>query len=121
MKMLAVEQIKGDEYMVEHDTGAHTVIFKGTIRLQTSDEYLPLTQLLQAAHTSAVGDRLSLDFRQLQFLNSSGISTISKFVIGARKQDKLQLNVLGNRDIYWQQKSLGNLQKLWAKVQIEII
>jgi hypothetical protein len=28
--------------------------------------------------------------------------------------------VLGNRDIYWQQKSLGNLQKLWPKVQIEI-
>jgi len=81
--MLAVEQIKGDEYTVEHDPGAHTVTFKGTIRLQTSDDYLPMTQLLQAAHDSAAGERLSLDFRQLQFLNSSGISTISKFVIGA--------------------------------------
>jgi hypothetical protein len=119
--MLTVEQIKGDEYTVEHDPGAHTVSFKGTIRLQTSDDYLPITQLLQAAHDRAAGERLSLDFRQLQFLNSSGISTISKFVIGARKQDKLQLNVQGNRDIYWQQKSLGNLQKLWPKVQIEII
>jgi len=119
--MLAMEQIKGDEYTVEHDLDAHTVNFKGTIRLQTSDDYLPMTQLLQAAHNSAAGGRLNLDFQQLQFLNSSGISTISKFVIGARKQDKLQLTVVGNRDIYWQQKSLGNLQKLWPKVQIEII
>lgn len=119
--MLSVEQIKGDEYTIEHDPDAHTVSFKGTIRLQTFDDYLPLTQLLQAAHDRAAGERLHLDFRQLQFLNSSGISMVSKFVIGARKQDKLQLNVVGNRDIYWQQKSLGNLQKLWSKVQIEIL
>jgi hypothetical protein len=43
--MLAMEQIKGDEYTVEHDLDAHTVNFKGTIRLQTSDDYLPMTQL----------------------------------------------------------------------------
>jgi hypothetical protein len=32
----------------------------------------------------------------------------------------VQLRVLGNNEISWQQKSLGNLQKLWDKVSIEI-
>lgn len=118
---MAHEQIKGDEYEVEYAPGAQSVIFKGTIRLQSTDDYAPITELLQRAHGAAAGGRLGLDFRQLQFLNSSGISMISKFVISARKQDQAGLTVLGNRDIYWQQKSLGNLQKLWPKVQIEIL
>lgn len=117
---MTIEQIKGDEYTVEYNGGDHNVSFQGTVRLQTTDDYAPITALLQRAHDAASGAKLVLDFRQLQFLNSSGISTISKFVIGARKQDQLSLVVLGNRDIYWQQKSLGNLQKLWPKVQIEI-
>jgi hypothetical protein len=117
---MAIEQIAGDEYAVEHDPETHAVAFRGTIRLQTSDDYAPVTGLLQRAHDAAAGGRLTLDFRQLQFLNSSGISMVSKFVIGARKQDRLTLLVLGNQTIYWQQKSLINLQKLWPKVQIEI-
>lgn len=114
------EQIKGDEYSVEYDSDTQTVSFHGTIRLQTSDDYAPLTALLQRAHEAATGSRMTLDFRQLQFLNSSGISMVSKFVIGARKQDRVTMLVLGNQEIYWQQKSLVNLQKLWPKVQIEI-
>jgi hypothetical protein len=115
------DHVKGDEYSVTYDQIANTLAFQGTIRLQTADDYAPITQALQRAHDDAAGRALKLDFRQLQFLNSSGISTISKFVINARKQDKIALTVLGNRDIYWQQKSLGNLQKLWPKVQIEIL
>ncbi len=117
---MASEQIKSDEYTVEYDSETHSVAFRGTIRLQTSDDYAPITELLQRAHEAAASTRMTLDFRQLQFLNSSGISMISKFVIGARKQDRVTMVVLGNREIYWQQKSLGNLQKLWPKVQIEI-
>jgi hypothetical protein len=113
-------QIKGDEYSVEYLSDGQRVAFHGTMRLQSSDDYAPISELLQQAQAAAVGARLTLDFRQLQFLNSSGISMISKFVIGARKQDQMTLLVLGNREIYWQQKSLGNLQKLWPKVQIEI-
>ena len=117
---MASEQIKSDEFSVGYDSEAQSVAFLGTIRLQTSDDYVPVVALLQRAHDAAAGARMTLDFRRLQFLNSSGISMISKFVIGARKQDRISMVVLGNHEIYWQQKSLGNLQKLWPKVQIEI-
>ncbi|MBX0328756.1 hypothetical protein K2Z83_13840 [Oscillochloris sp. ZM17-4] len=118
---MTTDQIRGDEYQVEYDSGSSTVRFQGTVRLQTTDDYAPVNELLLRAHDAAAGGQLSLDFRQLQFLNSSGISMVSKFVIGARKRDQVRLTVLGNRDIYWQQKSLGNLQKLWPNVQIEIL
>ena len=57
---------------------------------------------------------------QLRFLNSSGINTISRFVITARKEDRAHLRIVGSQEVYWQQKSLSNLQKLWPDVQIEI-
>ena len=118
---MSIETVKGEEYSVEYNNGTRSVSFTGTIRLQTTEEYEPITQLLHQAHDSAdSGEPVHLDFRQLQFLNSSGINIISRFVIAARKQDKVNLKVLGNRDIYWQQKSLTNLQRLWSKVAIEI-
>jgi hypothetical protein len=118
---MAIEQVQGDEYVAEYDPAGHTVRLRGTVRLQTTDDYAPIVALFQRAHDAAAGGPLRLDFRQLQFLNSSGISMVSRFVINARKQDQVVLTVLGNRDIYWQQKSLANLQKLWPKVQIEIV
>jgi hypothetical protein len=53
-------------------------------------------------------------------LNSSGINTVSRFVIEERKKARNTLKVLGSQDIYWQQKSLTNLQRLWPKILIEI-
>ena len=118
---MPVKEITGDEYAIEHNDASHVVSFKGTIRLQTTEDYIPIVDLLQAAHDSAGTDKLTLDFRQLQFLNSSGINVISKFVIAARKQDKINLAVLGSQDIYWQQKSLSNLSRLWPKVQVNVV
>ena len=119
---MSTNKVEGDGYFVEYNEGTQRVVFSGTIRLQTTAEYAPVMELLNEAHQTAVGadSPLTLDFRQLQFLNSSGINTISRFVIFARKQDTAMLTVLGSPDIYWQKKSLTNLQKLWSKVQIQI-
>ncbi|MBM3151132.1 MAG: hypothetical protein FJZ96_02830 [Chloroflexi bacterium] len=118
---MAVKEIKGDDYVVDHNDTTHTVGFRGTIRLQTTEEYAPIGELLMEAHTSAGSGKLTLDFRQLQFLNSSGINAVSKFVIAARKEDKVAMVVVGNKEIYWQLKSLVNLSKLWPKVQVDIV
>jgi len=114
------QTIKGEEFSVDLNGSTQTIHFKGTVRLQTGEDYAPIVALLNKGIEEASGELL-LDFRQLNFLNSSGINAISKFVISARKDDRPGLKVIGNKDIYWQQKSLQNLQKLWAKVQIEIV
>jgi hypothetical protein len=97
----------------------NTVEFFGTIRLRDSSDYRSISELLETAHRTAENE-LILDFRNLQFLNSAGINTVSKFVIAARSSNRIVLRVLGNEQISWQQKSLRNLQKLWPRVQIEI-
>jgi hypothetical protein len=116
-----IQVLNDEDYMIQHDPGAHAVTFSGSIRLQTMDDYAPIKEMLNNALQAVGSDAtLLLDFRNLRFLNSSGINTISRFVIDARKQDKAILKVLGNQDIYWQQKSLTNLQRLWPKVLIDI-
>jgi hypothetical protein len=118
---MTIENVSGPEYSVEYNPGSHAISFIGTIRLQTNNEYAPVLELLQAVHDALDPEAiLILDFRQLRFLNSSGINTISRFVITARKAGKVAIKVIGNQEIYWQQKSLINLQRLWPKLQIEI-
>ncbi len=118
---MTIQVLTGEDYSVQHDPGARAVSFSGSIRLQTMDDYAPIRNLLDTAiDTAGSGATVLLDFRSLRFLNSSGINTISRFVIDARKQDNVLLKVLGNQEIYWQQKSLTNLQRLWPKVKIEI-
>ena len=112
-------ELRGEDYVITYVESRSAVEFFGTLRLRDSADYKPLTDMLETAHKNAKGSMI-MDFRNLQFLNSAGINTISRFVITARTSNTAQLRVLGNNEISWQQKSLGNLQKLWAKVSIEI-
>ena len=118
---MSVETITGEEYSVEYNANTQTVTFIGSMRLRTSDEYEPITQLLQQAHDGTPeGETLTLDLSELKFLNSSGINVISRFVIAGRKAAKINLLVKGSQEVYWQKKSLTNLQRLWPKVKIDI-
>ncbi len=119
---MPAEVIRGEEFAVEYQRDGRVLSFRGTIRLQTSEDYAPIVGIMQRAEAECAADAATLvmDFRQLEFLNSSGINAISKFVIAARKDNRIGLAVRGNREVYWQQKSLSNLQKLWAKVSISI-
>jgi hypothetical protein len=112
-------ELKGEDYLVTYNESANKIEFFGTIRLRDSSDYAAVSELLETAHAKAT-ELLVLDFRNLNFLNSAGINTISKFVISARRAQRVALKVLGNSEISWQQKSLKNLQKLWPTVQIEI-
>ena len=112
-------ELRGEDYVITYVESRNAVEFFGTLRLRDSADY-------KLAHGNARDGppgrqgSMVMDFRNLQFLNSAGINTISRFVITARTANTAQLRVLGNPEISWQQKSLGNLQKLWAKVSIEI-
>jgi len=113
-------EIKGEDYLVSYNEPKGAVEFFGTIRLRDSLDYKAISDLLESACQRNASGELLMDFRNLQFLNSAGINTISKFVILARGREQCALKVLGNQQIAWQQKSLRNLQKLWPKVAIEI-
>jgi len=114
-----VSEIRNDDYTMWYDTTSHTVICKGSFRLGGVAEYEPIVKLLDEA-AAEHPEVLTLDLRELGFLNSSGINILSKFVIQIRKLGNLKLVVLGSKKIPWQGKSLVNLQRLMPNLELII-
>lgn len=95
------------------------IVFEGSMRLPSMKEYGVISDFLnEAADTSA--EHLTLDFKSLEYLNSSGITTLSLFVLNCKQEENPQITVLGNHSIPWQQKSISNFKKLWSDVEIII-
>jgi hypothetical protein len=87
--------------------------------LSGTEEYAPIVQLLNNL-ADKEPPTLTLNLRQLEFLNSSGINIISKFVIKVRQKGNIQMVVKASKSIPWQGKSLKNLQRLMPSLQLEL-
>ena len=109
--------ITGETFKVDWDEATRTVALKGILRLNGLDEYAPIAQLLSSAVPQGA---MVLDLRELEFLNSSGIAMLSKFVIEIRNRKTVDLTVLGSKAVSWQGKSLVNLCKLMPSLRMEI-
>jgi len=110
-------EIQNEDYQVVYNPEAATVKCAGSYRL-SGPEYAAILDVMNAA-AEANHPVLTLDVSELQFLNSSGINTLSKFVIRMRKQPTSQLVVKGSEEFPWQKKSLTNLQRLLPSLQLE--
>ena len=110
-------EIVNDDYAVHYNPETKTVTCSGIFRL-TSSEYAAITDILNTA-ADAKPDVLNVDVTGLKFLNSSGINTLSKFIIRLRKLKASQVNVKGNSEFAWQKKSLSNFKKLMAELTLE--
>ena len=108
-----------NDYQVHYDAATATVICQGSFRLRGTEEYTPILQVLTAA-ADAKPATLTLDLRTLQFLNSSGINTLAKFVLYARQYRATQVVMKGSQQFPWQEKSLKNFQRLLPGLQLEI-
>jgi hypothetical protein len=109
--------IDGATFKVERDDDQGRVNLAGTLRLNGLAEYEPLAQVLRDGL-----DRyptLTLDLRKLDFLNSSGIAMLSKFVIEARDREDRALSIIGSKAIAWQGKSLVNLRRLMPTLALD--
>ena len=110
--------IKTDEYSVRYEPTTATVNFQGLLRLAGIPDYEPIIQLLNDVTAQEPGT-ITLNLIDLKFLNSSGMSVLSRFVIGVRKQKTTQLVVKGSKEISWQEKSLNNWQKLMPTLTLD--
>jgi hypothetical protein len=110
-------EIKADDYRVWYDSENSTVFCCGYLRLDGTEEYQPIMDLL----IGAINDqpKITVNLRELEFLNSSGISMLSMFVIKVRQHGDIQLIFEGSSKILWQTKSLKNLQRLMPTVQLD--
>jgi hypothetical protein len=113
-------EITHEDYQVRYDASTATVICQGSFRLRGPEEYAPILALLTQA-ADAKPAMLTLDLRQLRFLNSSGINALSKFVLLVRQLNTSQMVIQGNRQFAWQQKSLPNFPRLLPGLLLEIV
>jgi hypothetical protein len=116
---MGTQEIKGEEYIIRYDFASATINFIGELSLSGPEDYAAIAQLLnEIADTSPA--TMTLNLRELEFLNSSGISMLSKFVLSLRKQKRIQLVILGSNTMPWQGKSLKNLEKLLPGLKLEL-
>ncbi|ELS02565.1 hypothetical protein Xen7305DRAFT_00022800 [Xenococcus sp. PCC 7305] len=112
-------EIKAENYHITYDSIKEMIAFQGALRLSGADEYSAIFDFLNGV-LDKEPMKISLNLRELKFLNSSGISMLSKFVINVRKKKNVQILVLGASDNPWQSKSLKNLQRLMPSLVLEI-
>ena len=114
-----MNEIQQEDYQVKYDPDDATVVCAGNFRLR-GPEYEAISAMLNEA-ADAGHSTLMLDVTGLEFLNSSGINTLSKFVLRMRQQKDSQLVVKGSEHYSWQKKSLGNLQRLLPGMQLALV
>jgi hypothetical protein len=110
-------EIKTDDYRVWREPDSSTIFFQGFLRLNGMDGYQPIMELLLSTVEQSSSCRL--DFCELEFLNSSGISMLSMFVVKVRQRGNVQMVLQGSDKILWQTKSLKNLQRLMPSLKLE--
>jgi hypothetical protein len=111
-----VKSINGESFEVRLEDNS-TVCFKGALRLSGTDDYAPILDLLkETLSTSAL--QIVIDMRELEFLNSSGITMFSRFAIEARDRAGADVQVLASEGVPWHARSLTNLQRLMPSLKI---
>jgi hypothetical protein len=113
-------EIKDEEFNIYYDPSSTTIYFQGELGLGSPSAYAPIAHLLEYVLISEPAI-MTLNFTKLEFLNSSGISMISRFIIGLRNKQTIQVIEIGSHDIPWQGKSLKNLEKLLPTLQLKLI
>ncbi|MBN2004963.1 MAG: hypothetical protein JXA21_16510 [Anaerolineae bacterium] len=114
-----MKQVQGEEYKVTYDEAQVLVVFQGMMRLQGASEYAHIEELLNEV-LSATSEAITLDLRELEFLNSSGINAILKFAFKVRDlPGRPSLILQAKSSVPWQSRMLSNMQRLLSGVKVQ--
>ncbi len=114
-----MKQVQGEDYSITYDEAAATIVFQGQMRLQGTQEYVRIEELLDEVLTTTA-TVIVLDMCELQFLNSSGINVILKFAFKVRDLPmRFSLLLRANSQVLWQSRMLSNLQRLMPNVKVQ--
>ncbi len=127
MEQEKIEIKEEPDYKVYYDTETAIIHFEGTVRLIGANAYVHFTELLDKVLTlestfPLTADQkplITVDLKQLNSLNSSGITTLAKFVIKVNQKGNIEMVVQGSKQVSWQKRSLINLKRLMPRLQLE--
>jgi hypothetical protein len=114
-----LKNIHGESFEIQLEEENATVVFKGALRLCGTEDYAPILDMLKETLVNPTAP-IVLDLRQLDFLNSSGITMLSRFVMEARGHEGIGIQVLDSEAVPWHARSLRNLQRLMPTLSIRL-
>jgi hypothetical protein len=114
-----MKKIYGESFEIRLDENSNVVSFKGALRLSGMEDYAPILDMLKTTLITPPKP-IVLDLRELDFLNSSGITMLSRFVIEARDQAGINLHLFASEAVPWHARSLKNLQRLMPELMIRL-
>jgi hypothetical protein len=115
---IEIIQINKVNYRIHYDRATELITIKGSIRIHDQEDYKEIAELLSLAQNQCKMDSIVINLKELEFLNSLGITLISMFIINVRKDNRFKIKILGSNSIYWQTKSLHNFKSIWDEVII---
>jgi hypothetical protein len=111
-------EVKTEEYAAYFNREDKTVVMTGSMRLQNLAAYEEIKKVLKEGIEGTDG-QLTIDIQNLNFMNSSGVTTLSLFLIDARNKKFTPVRILGSAKISWQMKSVLNFKKLWVDLILD--
>lgn len=109
-------EIKDKEYSVKFDPSTGRLVVTGTLRLMTKD-YKEIQDLLDhIARTPP--PKLDVDLCQLKMVNSSGLNTLSRFVLALRAKPGVHVTFHGSSEVVWQARTLANMKHFLPTAQV---
>ena len=105
-----------DEYTITLDGQRNAATLSGVLRLSSPVAYRPVMQPIQDA-IEAGPPSYRIDLGGVTFMNSSGITALSRLVMAARQHD-VPLVCVVNDGVPWQRKTLSSLARLYPKLEL---
>lgn len=114
-------EIVAKKYRIIYDATQASICYHGALFLNGTEQYNALFNLMKEA-ANQQSACLTLDLRPLEFLNSSGINTIMRFVnyIADTKSTDFKLIVLANKTNLFHHRLSENLRRLLPTLQIQL-
>jgi hypothetical protein len=112
--------IKDESFEIQQQEDTPRVCFKGALRLSGAADYTPILEMLMGM-LDAAQRPIVLDLRDLEFLNSSGITMFSRFVIAARDREETHVEFIASEKNPWHARSLKNLQRLMPALVVKLM
>ena len=112
-------EIKDKDYRIWYEEDNQTVFFEGKLRL-ASAEYRPIRDLLNAV-LETEPTRVCIHIRDLAYLNSSGLTTLFRFVVSIRNKGSIDLAVRASKSVLWHSKAIANIERFFPAAEFDIL
>ena len=109
-------EIKDKEFALTFDAGAGRLVFTGLLRRMNKD-YKEVQELLEHVARSPLA-RLEVDVVGLKMVNSSGLNTLSRFVLALRGKPGVGVTFHGSTEVVWHAKTLANMKHFLPAAQV---